>query len=67
VFSQSVIPQLVERRKSLGIAQADLDLEIGVANGLVAKWEVGMRKPSGFLLHCWAQALGCELALKPRS
>ena len=41
----------------------DLDEKIGVARGLVSKWEVGIRKPSGFLFCVWADALGCNLWL----
>ena len=65
-FHQQVIPQFVKQRHKLGISQMDLDEKIGVARGLVSKWEVGIRKPSGYLFCAWAEALGCELWLKEK-
>ena len=44
----------------------DLDEIIGVARGLVSKWEVGIRKPSGFLFCVWAESLDCDLILQNR-
>lgn len=44
----------------------DLDEIIGVARGLVSKWEVGIRKPSGYLFCVWAEALDCELELQKK-
>ena len=64
VLEQGVIEQLRCRRYSLGIAQNALDDRIGVAPGLVAKWETGHRKPTAFNLYCWAQALGCKFELE---
>ncbi len=63
MFHKQLIPQFVARRKELGISQLEMDELIGVAKGLVSKWEVGIRKPSGWLFNCWADALGCELKL----
>ena len=53
--------------RNMGISQMELDERIGVARGLVSKWEVGIRKPSGFLFCVWADALGCEMWLKEKS
>ncbi len=63
-FRHGLIEQLRDRRYSLGIAQTTLDDRIGVAPGLVAKWETGNRKPTAFNLYCWAQALGCKFELE---
>jgi hypothetical protein len=40
-----------------------MDEILGVAKGLVSKWEVGIRKPSGYLFCCWADALGYQINL----
>lgn len=66
IFFDTVIPQFVEQRKKLGLSQSRLDEMIGCARGLVSKWEVGIRKPSGFLFCCWANALKCTLVLKEK-
>ena len=66
-FHKQLIPQFVSQRHKLGMSQMDLDEKIGVARGLVSKWEVGIRKPSGFLFCIWADALECELCLKEKS
>jgi len=65
-FGNMLIPQLIIRRKELGLTQKTLGEMLGVADDLVAKWETGARKPSGFLLFCWADALGCNLTLEPK-
>ena len=66
IFYEQLIPQFVQRRKELGITQSTLDNDMNIARGLVSKWEVGIRKPSGFLFCCWAEALDCEIILKPK-
>ena len=38
IFFDTVIPQFVERRKTLGLSQSRLDEMIGCARGLVSKW-----------------------------
>lgn len=65
-FHNQLITQFVAKRHELGISQMDLDEKIGVARGLVSKWEVGIRKPSGYLFCIWAEALGCDLWLKEK-
>lgn len=57
---------LRQKRLDLGISQPELDERIGVATGLVAKWEGGFRSPTGFNLYVWARSLGCDLVLVPR-
>ena len=65
-FHNQLITQFVAKRHKLGMSQMDLDEKIGVARGLVSKWEVGIRKPSGFLFCCWANALECTIILKEK-
>ena len=43
-----------------------MDEILGVAKGLVSKWECGIRKPSGWLFCCWAEALGAEIQLNEK-
>ena len=63
-FRDSLIEQFRKRRYELGVSQPVIDERIGVAPGLVAKWETGNRKPTAFNLHCWAEALGCKIKLE---
>ena len=65
-FHNQLIPQFVKKRHKLKISQMELDEVIGVAKGLVSKWEVGIRNPSGYLFLCWADALNCDLWLKEK-
>lgn len=65
-FANTLIHQLVAQRTQMGRSQAQVNETIGVAEGLVAKWETGLRRPSGFLLFCWAEALECDLLLVPK-
>jgi hypothetical protein len=64
-FSKTFIDQLVARRIKMGYSQSWVNEIIGVGDGLVAKWETGQRRPSGFLLFCWVEALQCQLQLVP--
>lgn len=59
------VDQFRLRRQSLGVSSMELDPVVGVAQGLVSKWECGDKRPSGLMLHCWAQSLGCRLLLVP--
>ena len=63
-FAESLIEQFRKRRYELGVSQPVIDEKIGVAPGLVAKWETGNRKPTAFNLHCWAEALGYKIKLE---
>ena len=56
--------RLIARRHDLGLTQGDVNDRIGVTDALLAKWECGMKRPSGFNLFCWAQALGFRLTLE---
>ncbi len=66
IFFKRVIPQFVRQRKKMKLSQGSVDDILGCAKGLVSKWEVGIRKPSGFLFCCWADSLGCDLKIKER-
>jgi ribosome-binding protein aMBF1 (putative translation factor) len=66
-FHLELIFQLVRRRKRMKISQKELGEKIGIADYLLAKWEGGHRRPSGFLLWCWAESLGVKLVLKETS
>ena len=63
-FLDNLVIQFAQKRYELGLTQQDVDLRIGVTNGLVAKWECGNRKPTLFNAHCWAEALGCQIKLE---
>ena len=66
IFHEQLIPQFVAARKKKGISQLEMDEILGVAKGLVSKWEAGIRRPSGFLFCCWADSLGCTLKLEEK-
>ena len=42
-FQDKVISQFVVKREQLGLTQSNLDDILGVAKGLVSKWEVVIR------------------------
>jgi DNA-binding transcriptional regulator YiaG len=66
LFHNALIPQFVAARKKLNISQLEMDEILGVAKGLVSKWECGIRKPSGWLFCCWADALHMTIQLEPK-
>ncbi len=63
-FTSELIKQFQRRRYQLGLTQPTVDQMLGVAPGLVAKWEIGNRKPTLFNAYCWAEALGCDIKLE---
>ncbi len=50
---------------ALGLSQIELGARLLNAEGLVGKWESGMRKPTAFNLALWAEALGARLRVHP--
>ena len=64
-WEASLREQFKCRRLRLRLTQRDVEEKIGCADYLVGKWEVGMRRPSGFLLCCWADALKSQMVLVP--
>ena len=63
-FTSDLIKQFQRRRYHLGLTQHAMDSILGVSPGVVAKWEIGNRKPTLFNAYCWAEALGCSLRLE---
>ena len=63
IYHEQLIPQIVAARKKKGISQLEMDEILGVAKGLVSKWEVGIRRPSGYLFCCWADSLDMKITL----
>ncbi|BAQ86872.1 putative transcriptional regulator [uncultured Mediterranean phage uvMED] len=59
-----LVYQFKQRRESLNISQLELDQIMGNADGLVGKWECGIRSPGAFNLTSWAIALQCEIKLE---
>lgn len=60
-FIRALVDVLSERRRQLEISQHELDDRLGMADGVVAKWETGYRRPSPDNLWCWCHALGVRL------
>ena len=58
---KSMVEQLVIYRHEVKLSQEDLAAIIGVTNSLVHKWEQYKRIPSGFMLSCWVDSLGCKI------
>lgn len=56
-----MVEQLVDRRNELGYSQEVLADMIGCTTSLIHKWEQYKRVPSGFMLTCWLDALGCTI------
>ena len=65
-FHDQLITQFIAKRHELGYTQIDMDDVLGVAKGLVSKWEAGIRRPSVFLFCCWADSLECVLKLEKK-
>jgi len=63
-YHLELIQQLIKRRELLKISQRQLGENIGVTDYLLSKWEGGHRRPTGFLLWCWAESLGVKLVLE---
>jgi len=60
-FYRALIASLIEERHRQGITQERLCQIIGVSDGLVNKWESGVRLPSLFYFMCWCASLGLQL------
>jgi DNA-binding transcriptional regulator YiaG len=65
-FHKQLIASLRRRRESIGLSQKKLGEMIGITDYLLAKWEGNHRRPSGFLLWCWAEALDVKLVIRKR-
>lgn len=53
--------RLKEKRKALGLTQAELAERIGCTQKDVARWESGVREPRLTALKKLAEALGCKV------
>ena len=62
-----LIEQLVSARTAQKLSQDELNNVIGYTNRLVGRWECGDRTPSAFALFNWADALGLEIKLQPKT
>lgn len=58
---QEIIPDLVERRKLLGLSYAQLGERAGVGGSNIHQWENGRWPPRADLFIAWIGALGLEL------
>lgn len=63
IFYGGIIRNLAHRRSTLGLTQEELDQELGVSDGQVAKWESFARLPGAFMFVCWCNRLGLTLQL----
>ena len=61
-----IVRKLVEKRKALGLLQADVAGMMESDANLLSRWERGDRQPFTRNLEKWAHALGFELALVER-
>lgn len=61
-----MMKDLVALRKKRGLTQEELNFILGVADYLLAKWEVGIRNPTCLNLFCWAEALNADLVVVAR-
>ena len=57
----ALIRILVKRRHELHHSQETINYEVGVADRLLSKWEIGMKHPSLRSLMRWAEALDMTL------
>ena len=62
-----IIKQLKEIRKGERLSQDALAAALGMnSQSGISALERGIRSPTLFTLTCWADALGYELALRPK-
>jgi transcriptional regulator with XRE-family HTH domain len=58
---------LARRREMLGLSQREVGERMGQSQGTVARYEMGMRRPTFVDMHRWAAAVDMRLVqtLKP--
>ena len=61
-----IVRKLVEKRKALGLLQADVAGMMESDANLLSRWERGARQPGAPNLDKWARALGVDFALVDR-
>ena len=65
-YYEAIVSSLSEERKRQGFSLHALADRIGCNQDLVAKWEARIRRPSAFLLYCWAESLDMVIEVKKR-
>lgn len=60
-FYGRFVTELVRMRKARGWTQEHLNGTLGIADGLVAKWETFQSLPGAFMLMTWCMALDARL------
>jgi transcriptional regulator with XRE-family HTH domain len=66
-FLHPIISALRAERERLGISQEELTERCNFTEKQIAKWEIYMRQPTGFMLTVWAHALGMVVVPVPAS
>lgn len=62
-FLEEVIHEFVEARHQSSLTADEVCYRIGCADRLVAKWESGVRMPSGLMMWFWARSLNRRIVL----
>ena len=65
-YYEAIIVSLSKERQKQGLSLHALADRIGCNLDLVAKWEARIRRPSAFLLYCWAESLDMIIEVKKR-
>lgn len=65
-YFEAIVSNLSAERKKQGLSLHALADKIGCNLDLVAKWEARIRRPSAFLLYCWAESLDMVIEVKKR-
>lgn len=60
-FYGRFIRELIALRKAKGWTQERLNAELGIADGLIAKWETFQSLPGAFMLMTWCMALDARV------
>lgn len=65
---KKIIEELRKARVNSGMAQVDLSCASGYDRVTIARYESGYRVPPQLQMICnWAEALGYELTLRPKT
>ena len=62
-----MINDMIHARLKQSLSQEEVAFRIGCDPTLVQKWETRKRIPSGFMLHCWLDVLGYDIAVIKRT
>ena len=58
---ETLVRLLIDARHERALSQESLARKIGCTESLVHKWEQFKRRPSGFMLMCWLEALEYDI------